>query len=137
MSHFARACALLACLAAWPVLAQTYPSRPIRLIVGFAPGGAADLLGRITAQALTDTIGEQVVVDNRPGAGALIATEIAARATPDGYTLLFTSPPHAINVALFARFERESIEFAAPGRALEVRETAAAILPGAGPTAPS
>jgi tripartite-type tricarboxylate transporter receptor subunit TctC len=110
MSHFARACALLACLAAWPVLAQTYPARPIRLIVGFAPGGAADLLGRLTAQALTDAIGEQVVVDNRPGAGALIATEIAARATPDGYTLLFTSPPHAINVALYSRAKYDPIK---------------------------
>ena len=73
--------------------AQPYPDRPIRLIVGFPPGGAADILGRIAAQQLTEALGQQVVVDNRGGAGGLIATEIAARANPDGYTLLFTSIP--------------------------------------------
>lgn len=110
MPLFARVCAVLACLAALPAPAQTFPARPIRLIVGFAPGGAADLLGRLTARALTDAIGEQVVVDNRPGAGALVATEIAARATPDGHTLLFTSPPHAINVALYSRAKYDPIK---------------------------
>lgn len=90
-------------------LAQPYPTKPIRLLVGFAPGGAADILGRISAQALSDAIGEQVVVDNRPGAGSLIATEIAARANPDGYTLLFTSPPHAINAALYRRAKYDPV----------------------------
>jgi tripartite-type tricarboxylate transporter receptor subunit TctC len=74
-----------------------YPARPVRLIVGFPPGGAADILGRIAAQQLTERIGQQVVVDNRGGAGGLIATEIAAKAPADGYTLLFTSIPHVIN----------------------------------------
>ena len=101
--------AALLVLASAASLAQTYPSRPIRLLVGFAPGGAADILGRITAQGLGETIGEQVVVDNRPGAGALIATEIAARANPDGYTLLFTSPPHAINSALYRRAKYDPV----------------------------
>lgn len=111
MSIFVRACLFVACsLVALPALSQTYPTRPIRLIVGFAPGGAADILGRITAQGLSEAIGEQVVVDNRPGAGALIATEIAARATPDGHTLLFTSPPHAINAALYRRAKYDPIK---------------------------
>lgn len=79
------------------VFAQRYPDRPIRLLVGFPPGGAADTLGRIAAQKLTAGLGQQVVVDNRGGAGGLIATEIAAKASPDGYTLLFTSIPHVIN----------------------------------------
>jgi len=95
--------------AATASFAQPYPSKPIRLLVGFAPGGAADILGRITAQALSDSIGEQVVVDNRPGAGSLIATEIAARSNPDGYTLLFTSPPHAINAALYRRAKYDPV----------------------------
>lgn len=71
--------------------AAAYPERPVRLIVGFPPGAAADILGRIAAQRLTESLAQQVVVDNRGGAGGLIATEIAARANPDGYTLLFTS----------------------------------------------
>jgi tripartite-type tricarboxylate transporter receptor subunit TctC len=79
------------------VAADTYPDRPVRLVVGFPPGGAADILGRIAAHELTIGLGQQVVVDNRGGAGGLIATEITARATPDGYTLLFTSIPHVIN----------------------------------------
>lgn len=77
--------------------ASTYPDRPVRLIVGFPPGGAADTLGRIAAQQLTDRVGQQVVVDNRGGAGGLIATEIAVKANADGYTLLFSSIPHVIN----------------------------------------
>ena len=87
---------VLAC-AAGIAAAQGYPQRPIRLLVGFPPGGAADTLGRIAAQKLTEGLGQQVVVDNRGGAGGLIATEIAANASPDGYTLLFTSIPHVIN----------------------------------------
>ncbi len=86
--------ALTPCMAA---AAVGYPDRPVRLIVGFPPGGAADTLGRIAAQQLTDRLGEQVVVDNRGGAGGLIATEIAAKAGADGYTLLFSSIPHVIN----------------------------------------
>lgn len=77
--------------------ATVYPERPVRLIVGFPPGGAADTLGRIAAQQLTDRLGQQVVVDNRGGAGGLIATELAAKAGADGYTLLFSSIPHVIN----------------------------------------
>src|SRR5688572_6739182 len=92
---------------AFPASAQ-YPDRPIRLIVGFPPGGAADILGRIAAQRLSESLKQQVVVDNRGGAGGLIATETAARAAPDGYTLLFTSIPHVINPHLYRSEEHTS-----------------------------
>src|SRR6185312_13055645 len=82
---------------------------PVRLIVGFPPGGAADILGRIAAQHLSLGLGQQVVVDNRGGAGGLIATEIAARATPDGYTLLFTSIPHVINPHLYRKVSYDAL----------------------------
>lgn len=76
--------------------AQNYPDKPIRLVVGFPPGGAADILGRIAAQQLSNSLGAQVVVDNRGGADGLVATEITVHAVADGYTLLFTSIPHVI-----------------------------------------
>lgn len=90
--------------------AQTYPDRPVRLVVGFPPGGAADILGRTVAQQLTPGLGQQVVVDNRGGAGGLIATEITARANPDGYTLLFTSIPHVINPHLYRKVSYDAIK---------------------------
>jgi tripartite-type tricarboxylate transporter receptor subunit TctC len=93
---------------------QTYPDRPVRLIVGFPPGGAADILGRIAAHELSAGLGQQVVVDNRGGAGGLIATEIAARANPDGYTLLFTSIPHVINPHLYRKVTYDAIRDFAP-----------------------
>ena len=99
---------LIAC--ASTVFAQSYPSRPVRLIVGFPPGGAADILGRVAAQQLTERMGQQVVVDNRGGAGGLLATEIAARATPDGYTLLFTSIPHVINPHLYKKVQYDAVK---------------------------
>jgi len=95
-------------------IAADYPSRPVRLIVGFPPGGAADILGRIAARELTERLGQQVVVDNRGGAGGLVATEIAARATPDGYTLLFTSIPHVINPHLYRKVQYDAIRDFAP-----------------------
>ncbi len=106
MAHARRmliAFALLAVCGHALAQAPAYPVRPVRLIVGFPPGGAADILGRITALKLGEAFGQQFVVDNRGGAGGLIATEIAARAAPDGYTLLLTSPPHAINAALYRK----------------------------------
>jgi tripartite-type tricarboxylate transporter receptor subunit TctC len=81
--------------------AQTYPARPVRLIVAFAPGGAADIIGRIIAAQLTEQWGEQIVVDNRGGAGGVIGTEIAVKAKPDGYTLLLFSSAHAVNPSLY------------------------------------
>jgi len=102
--------ALLVCLPVVPALGQQYPERPIRLVVGFPPGGAADILGRVAAQQLAEALGQQVVVDNRGGAGGLIATEIAARGAPDGYTLLFTSIPHVINPHLYKKVSYDAVK---------------------------
>jgi tripartite-type tricarboxylate transporter receptor subunit TctC len=79
-------------LAGSSVWAQTYPSRPIRLVVGFAPGGAADLVARTLQEPLQRTLGQPIVVDNRPGAGSSIAAEHVAKSAPDGYTVLIASP---------------------------------------------
>jgi tripartite-type tricarboxylate transporter receptor subunit TctC len=81
--------------------AQSYPNRPVRIIVAFAPGGAADIIARIAAAQLSYLTGEQFVVENRAGAGGVIGTEIAARSKPDGYTLLMFSSAHAINPSLY------------------------------------
>ena len=78
-------------LLASPAQAQNYPTRPIRLIVPYPPGGPTDFVGRTVAQKLTESIGQQVVVDNRPGAAAMIGHDLGAKAAPDGYTLLFAT----------------------------------------------
>src|SRR6266850_1715739 len=72
-------------------LAQTYPAKPIRLIVPFPPGGNTDIVGRLMAQKLSDALGQQVYVENRGGAGGTIGAEVAAKSPPDGYTLFFAS----------------------------------------------
>jgi tripartite-type tricarboxylate transporter receptor subunit TctC len=90
MAHlvrFAAAAAWLVCLAS-TLVAQSYPSRPITLVVPFAPGGPADFLGRLIGQKMSDDLGQQVVVDNRPGANTIIGAQAVAKAAPDGYTLL-------------------------------------------------
>jgi tripartite-type tricarboxylate transporter receptor subunit TctC len=91
---------MAALLAASAVSAQTYPSKPIRLVVPYAPGGGVDLVGRILARRLTDSLGTQVVVENRPGAGAMIGIDNVAKAAPDGYTLLVVDPAFVINTSI-------------------------------------
>jgi tripartite-type tricarboxylate transporter receptor subunit TctC len=81
--------------------AQNYPTRPLRMVIPWPPGQATDLMGRIVAQKLSEQLGQQVVADNRPGAGGMIGTDVAAKATPDGYTLLAASSgPISINPLL-------------------------------------
>jgi len=90
----------LATLCALPAAAQNYPSRPLRLVVGFTPGGGVDINARLLAPKLAEYLGQQVLVENKPGAGTNIANEFVAKAAPDGYTLLFNSPAVAINMSL-------------------------------------
>jgi len=82
-------------------LAQNYPARPVRMLVGFTPGGGVDINARLLASRLTEYLGQQFIVENRPGAGTNIANEYVAKSAPDGYTLLFNSPAVAINMALY------------------------------------
>lgn len=81
--------------------AQSYPSKPVRLIIPFPPGGSNDIVGRLIATKLTERLGKQVIADNRGGAGGVIGTEIAAKSEPDGHTLLIISSAYAINSSLY------------------------------------
>jgi len=90
--------------------AQEYPTKPIRLIVAYTPGGGSDLLGRVVAKKLGEALGQQVIVENRPGAGGNIGTEAMAKAAPDGYTLGIVPSTHAIAPNLYARLPFDPIK---------------------------
>ncbi|MEK6593803.1 MAG: tripartite tricarboxylate transporter substrate binding protein [Pseudomonadota bacterium] len=95
--------------------AENYPQRPVRMIVAYPPGGGTDIVGRMIAQKLGENVGQNIVVDNRGGATGNIGTEIAARATPDGYTLLMGNvAPNAINVSLFRKLPFDPVRDFAP-----------------------
>ena len=94
--------------------AEAFPSRPVRLIAPFAPGGGTDISARILAEGLTRVLGQTVVVDNRPGAGSTLGTELAARATPDGYTLLLGNISMAFNAALYRKLSYDVVRDFAP-----------------------
>jgi tripartite-type tricarboxylate transporter receptor subunit TctC len=97
-----------------PALAQSYPSRPVRIIVGFTPAGATDILARLIGQWLSERLGQTFVVENRPGAGSNIATEAVARSPADGYTLMLVAPANAINATLYDKLNFDFIRDIAP-----------------------
>ena len=94
--------------------AQQYPSKPVRFVIGFAPGGFTDLMARLLATHLSETWGQQVIAENRPGGGSIIATEIVAKAPPDGYTLLMMTDNHVTNPSLFKSLPYDSEKHFAP-----------------------
>jgi tripartite-type tricarboxylate transporter receptor subunit TctC len=111
--HLALGAAALPALSsvAW---AYPYPSRPVRIIVGFAAGGPNDILARLIGQWLSERLGQPFVIENRPGAGSNIATEAVVRAVPDGHTLLLVGTPNAINTTLYEKLEFDFIRDIAP-----------------------
>ncbi len=94
--------------------AQTYPTRPVRLIIGYPPGGSADITARLLGQWLSERLGQPFVIESRPGASTNIATEAVVRAPPDGYTLLLVAPANAINATLYEKLNFNFISDIAP-----------------------
>jgi len=110
--------------------AQAFPSRPIRLIVAFAPGGSVDLVSRLVAQQAGESLGQVIVIDNRPGAGGALSAEMAANATPDGYTIHITSASLVVNVALGRKLGYDPLKSYAPVTLLASTQNALAATPG-------
>ncbi len=126
---FAIALVAMTSLFAIPSVAQTYPSKPVRLIIPFPPGGSNDIVGRMIAMQLTERLGTQVVVDNRGGAGGLIGTEIAAKSQPDGHTLLIISIAYAFNPSLY-KLSFDPVKAFAPVTILGTGPNVLAVFPG-------
>ena len=105
--------------------AQTYPSRPVRIIVGFAPGGGNDIMARLIGPWLSERFGQQFVIENRPGAGTNIATEAVVNASPDGYTLLLASLPNASNATLYEHLKFNFISDITPVAGIIIRRYSA------------
>ena len=112
MFTYVRNCAVataMLCLTVAAVYAQTFPAKPLRMVVPFAPGGGTDVIARYLAAGMTESLNRQVVVDNRGGANGIIGTEIVSRAPADGYTLLFVSSPHSVNPSLYAKLPYDTL----------------------------
>ena len=108
-------CLAIACL--WPAtaLAQTYPSKPIRIIVAYTPAGTTDILARVVGQKMSESFGQPVIVDNRPGVNGNIGTDVSAKATADGHTLLMvTAGTHGINPSLYRKLPWDAVKDFAP-----------------------
>src|SRR6516162_9322406 len=94
--------------------ADTFPNRPIRLVVPYPPGGGTDIVGRLLGEKLRASLGQPIVVDNRAGAGGVLGTEVVAKAAPDGYTLLLVPTSHVINPSIFAKLPYDTVKGFAP-----------------------
>jgi tripartite-type tricarboxylate transporter receptor subunit TctC len=94
--------------------AQPYPTRPIRLIVPYPPGGGTDIVGRVLGDKLRESLGQPIVIENRGGAGGVLGTGLAAKAAPDGYTLLLVPTSHVINPSIYAKLPYETVRDFAP-----------------------
>jgi tripartite-type tricarboxylate transporter receptor subunit TctC len=94
--------------------AEKYPTRPIRIVIPSGAGGITDILGRVIAPKLTDSLGQQVVIDNRPGASGIVGSQIVAKAAPDGYTLLMVFPSHPVNASLYPDIPYDTVRAFAP-----------------------
>ena len=105
---------ILCCALAAAVCAQQYPSRPVRMIIPSGAGGITDILGRILAQKLSESTGQQFVIDNRPGASGIVGSQIVAKSAPDGYTLLMVFPSHPVNLSLFRDIPYDTVTAFAP-----------------------
>ena len=115
VKRFLAALVAMVALGAVPgVHAQSYPTKPIRLLVGFGPGGVADLTARTVAQKLSEQLGQQILVENRPSAGGIIAAEAVAKAEPDGYTLLVLTNGNAVSASLFKSLPFDAVRDFAP-----------------------
>jgi tripartite-type tricarboxylate transporter receptor subunit TctC len=109
--------------------AQAYPSRPVRMVVGYAPGGGQDILARLIGQWLSDRLGQPFIIENRPGSGANIATEAVVRAPPDGYTLLTIGPAHAVNATLYDKLSFNFLRDIAPVASVTVNPSVLEVHP--------
>lgn len=108
------AAALLSALVTEAAVADGFPSRPVRIIIPSGAGGITDILGRVIAPKLTESLGQQVVIDNRPGASGIVGSHIVAKAAPDGYTLLMVFPSHPVNASLFPDIPYDTVKAFAP-----------------------
>ena len=101
---------IVAALAFAPAFAQQFPSKPVRIVSPFAPGGGNDVISRAIAAKLTETLKQQVIVENRAGANGIVGTEVAARAAPDGHTIVLIPSGHAVNASLYRKLPYDSIK---------------------------
>jgi tripartite-type tricarboxylate transporter receptor subunit TctC len=108
------ACVLALAAAASLASAQAYPARPVKIVVPFAAGGVADITARVLAQKMSETLGQQAIVENRPSAGGILASEAVAKAEPDGYTLLFITNGNAVSASLFKSLPYDTVNDFAP-----------------------
>ena len=116
--------------AAQPAFPLDYPTRPVKLVIGFAPGGPADILARVLGQYLSERLGQPFVIENRPGAGTTIATETVARSAPDGYTLLWTTSADEINATLYRKLNYNFIRDIVPVASIDLLPLVMEVTPG-------